>query len=75
MGFNGSLGSNNYFSNYNDYQPRLRFFFGHMKTEEFINWLEEVEEYFDYYKIGVSRKVLCVEGCLKNDALIWWEDF
>jgi hypothetical protein len=46
MGFNGSLGSNNYLSSYNDYQPRLRFFSGHMKTEEFINWLEEVEENF-----------------------------
>ena len=51
------------------------FFSGHMKTEEFINWLEEVEEYFDYRRITESLKVLCVEDCLKNDALIWWEDF
>ncbi|KAK3170529.1 hypothetical protein Dsin_000145 [Dipteronia sinensis] len=75
MGFNGSLGSNNYFSSYNDYQPRLRFFSGHMKTEEFINWLEEVEEYFEYQKTEESLKVLFVEIYLKNDALIWWEDF
>ena len=50
------------------------FFRGHIKTEEFINWLEEVEEYFDYRRITESLKVLCVEDCLKNDALIWWED-
>ncbi|KAK3231748.1 hypothetical protein Dsin_003629 [Dipteronia sinensis] len=46
-----------------------------MKTEEFINWLEEVEEYFEYQKTEESLKVLFVEIYLKNDALIWWEDF
>ena len=57
MGFNGSLGYNNYLSSYNDYQPRLRFFSRHMKTEEFINWLKEVEEYFDYRRVTESLKV------------------
>ena len=46
-----------------------------MKIEEFINWLEDVEEYFETQKTEESLKVLFVEIYLKDDALIWWEDF
>ena len=53
----------------------LNFFSGHMKTEESINWLEDVEEYFEYQKTKERLKVLFVEIYLKNEALIWWEDF
>jgi hypothetical protein len=34
-----------------------------------------LKKIFDYRRITESLKVLCVEDCLKNDALIWWEDF
>ena len=50
------------------------FFDGHMCKLDFINWLLDLEEYFNFWKICDKEKVWLASNKLDNEAKEWWED-
>lgn len=41
--------------------------------EDFLNWLAEVERFFDYMEIEEEKKLMLVASKLKGEASAWWE--
>ena len=54
-------------------RPRLKFphFLGNLDPEELIDWIKELEEYFEYENIKDSDRVKFVKAKLKGHAKIW----
>ena len=48
-------------------------FNGSLKIEEFLDWLAEVERFFDYTKIPEEKQAKLVAYKLKGVASAWWE--
>lgn len=48
-------------------------FNGHMRIEEVLDWLTEVECFFEVMEIPESQKVELVRVKLKFRASVWWE--
>ncbi|KAK1261225.1 hypothetical protein QJS04_geneDACA019084 [Acorus gramineus] len=46
-------------------------FNGHLNIEEFLDWLAEVERFFDYMDIPEERKEKLVAYKLKGGASAW----
>ena len=55
---------------------RLKFefptFLGNLNLEELIDWINELEEYFEYEDIKDPDRVNFVKVKLKGHAKIWW---
>ena len=51
----------------------LPYFNGTFNIEEFLDWLAEVERFFDYKDIPEERRVKTVACRLKGGASAWWE--
>ena len=47
-------------------------FLGYLNLEELIDWINELEEYFEYEEIKDPNKVMFVKAKLKVHAKIWW---
>lgn len=48
-------------------------FNGHLHIEEFLDWISEVEKFFDYMNIAEGHKVELVALCLKGTVAAWWD--
>lgn len=48
-------------------------FNGHLNIEDFLDWLWEVEKFFDSMEIEEDRQVKLVAYKLKGGASAWWE--
>jgi len=48
-------------------------FNGHLQIEDFLDWVMEVERFFDYMSIREDRKVKLVAYKFKGGAYAWWE--
>lgn len=48
-------------------------FNGHLHVESFLDWLLEVENFFDYMKIPKNQRVKLVPYKLHGGASAWWE--
>ena len=58
-----------------DYRMKIDLpqFNGQLKIEEFLDWLAEVERFFDYTKITEEKQAKLVAYKLKGSASAWWE--
>uniref|UniRef100_A0A7N2MLY1 Uncharacterized protein n=1 Tax=Quercus lobata TaxID=97700 RepID=A0A7N2MLY1_QUELO len=53
---------------------KIPFFDGDMCKLDFIDWLLDLEEYFNFWKICDEEKVRLASNKLDNEAEEWWED-
>ena len=47
--------------------------YGSLKIEEFLDWLAEVQRFFDYTKIPEEKQAKFVAYKVKGVASTWWE--
>ena len=47
-------------------------FLGKLNPKELIDWINELEEYFEYEEIEDLDRVKFVKAKLKGHAKIWW---
>ena len=47
-------------------------FLGNLNPEELINWINELEEYFEYEEIEDLDRVRFAKAKLKDYTKIWW---
>jgi len=45
----------------------------HLQIEDFLDWVTEVERFFDYMNIREDHKVKLVAYKFKGGASAWWE--
>ena len=49
-------------------------FSGNLNPEELIDWINELEEYFEYEDIDDPDRVKFAKAKLKGHAKIWWQE-
>ncbi|CAL5362151.1 unnamed protein product [Camellia sinensis] len=57
----------------NNIKIELPEFHGSLNPDEFINWLNTIEQIFDYGEVSIEKKVKLVAIRLKGRASTWWE--
>ena len=49
-------------------------FSGNLKLDELINWINKLEEYFEYEDVWDLDRVKFAKVKLKGHAKIWWQE-
>ena len=49
-------------------------FLENLNPNELIDWINELEEYFEYEDIGDPDRVKFVKAKMKGHAKIWWQE-
>jgi len=47
---------------------------GKLSVDEFIYWINAMDNYFDYAKVDGENKVNHVVKRLKGHATLWWDE-
>ena len=55
-------------------QVQISEFDGWMELEEFVDWLDNIESYFDWKEVP-ERKVKFFEAKLRGTATFWWKHY
>ena len=51
----------------------IPFFSGNLNIEDFIDWIAEIDKFFDYMEVSEENRVKLVAYRLKGGASTWWE--
>ncbi|KAL4582173.1 hypothetical protein LXL04_006715 [Taraxacum kok-saghyz] len=60
-----------------DYRQRAKdvpSFNGSMNIEDFLDWMSELENFFQFYEIPMDKRVTLVAYKLKGGAQAWWKN-
>ena len=49
-------------------------FLGNLNSEELIDWINELEDYFEYDEIKDLDSVRFLKAKLEGHAKIWWQE-
>jgi hypothetical protein len=47
---------------------------GNLDVEELLDWIREMDKYFDYEEVDDEKKVKHVVTRLKGHATLWWDE-
>ena len=47
---------------------------GSLTYEHFIDWISELDKYFEYDEVEEDKKVMLVVTKLKGHASLWWDN-
>ena len=56
-------------------QVNISEFDGDMELEAFLNWVDNIESYFDWKEVRGERKVKLVGAKLRDPASTWWKHY
>ena len=51
----------------------IPFFSGNLNIEDFIDWIVEIDKFFDYMEVSEEKRVKLMACRLKGGASAWWE--
>ncbi|CAN0852748.1 hypothetical protein LINGRAHAP2_LOCUS5410 [Linum grandiflorum] len=60
---------------HNDYRVKIDIplFYGTMRVDEFMDWLVDVDRFFDLMGVPENKQVKMVANRLKSIAAVWWD--
>ena len=47
---------------------------GNLDVEELLDWIRDLDKYFDYEEIDDEKKVNHVVNILKGHSMLWWDE-
>ena len=54
-------------------KPSLSTYDGNLSAEGLVDWIGELDRYFDYEEVEEDKKVKLVVTCLKGYTTLWWD--
>ena len=54
-------------------RPEIPIYQGSLNLEELIDWINDMEKFFDYEEMEEEKKVKFVVTKLKGHASLWWD--
>ena len=55
-------------------RPGISIYQGSLNLEELIDWINDMENFFDYEEMEEEKKVKFVVTKLKGHAALWWDE-
>ena len=55
-------------------KPEISIYDGSLKDENLLDWISEMDKYFEYEEIDEDKRVKFVVTRLKGHAALWWDN-